>query len=428
VGIKQAKRKSDPSKDMKHDYDVLVSKIPLRLKLEQHDLVDRLRKESARLWNDILDIHWWLWSSYRVWSSESQMKKLFNAKTHKLHSQTIQATIELHQETCDRTREQRVQGNLDWKYPWRYKRFFSVNYKKIALRHLEKTDCIVFSNGRNEESLVIKRPKHIPFTSIHSAEIVWAYNQYWLHLAIEKPKLITVTDSGIAGADPGEIHALTLTDGKEHLILTARELRSLYQLRNKVLAQLSKKISKKRKGSKAFWKLVRRKQNFLAWISKKVDYALHCLSKMAIDWCVKRGIKKLYLGNPDGVQKSSHNKRSRNVNQKLSNWPFGELRRMLEYKAKRHGIILEKINEAYTSGTCPVCGTFTKQHSRNYGCPACKATGHRDVVGASNIRNKGMEGEITAGREMPKYQETKYRRVEVCPHLRQWRSAHDRAA
>ncbi|HBW39099.1 MAG TPA: hypothetical protein DEF89_29260, partial [Desulfosporosinus sp.] len=70
MGIKQAKRKSDPSKDMKHDYDVLVSKIPLRLKLEQHDLVDRLRKESARLWNDILDIHWWLWSSYRVWSSE----------------------------------------------------------------------------------------------------------------------------------------------------------------------------------------------------------------------------------------------------------------------------------------------------------------------------------------------------------------------
>ena len=124
-----------------------------------------------------------------------------------------------------------------------------------ALRHLEKTDCIVFSNGRNEEHLVIKRPKHT-FTSIHSAEIVWAYNQYWLHLAIEKPKLITVTDSGIAGADPGEIHALTLTDGKEHLILTARELRSLYQLRNKILVQLTKKISKKRKGYKAFWKLV----------------------------------------------------------------------------------------------------------------------------------------------------------------------------
>ncbi|WP_158408567.1 hypothetical protein [Desulfosporosinus fructosivorans] len=53
----------------------------------QHDLVDRLRKESALLWNDILDIH---------------------------------------QETCDRTREQRAQGNLDWKYPWRYKQNGSV--------------------------------------------------------------------------------------------------------------------------------------------------------------------------------------------------------------------------------------------------------------------------------------------------------------
>lgn len=428
MSIKRAKHESDEQEGTKKDYDVLVSKIRLRLNPSQRVLVDRLRKESARLWNDVLDIHWWLWSSYRVWSSESQMKKLFNGKTHKLHAQTIQATIELHQETCDRTRKQRAQGKLNWKYPWRYKQFFSVKYKKIAFRHLEKTDSIVFSNGRNEEPLVIKRPKHISFKSIHSAEIVWTYNQYWLHLAIEKPKPIKIKNSGCAGADPGEIHALTLTDGKVHLILTARELRSLYRTRNKVLAQLSKKISKKLKGSKAYWKLVRRKQDFLAQISKKIEYVMHCLSKMTIDWCVERGIKKLYLGNPAGVQKSSHNKRSRKVNQKLSNWPFGELRKMLDYKAKRHGIILERINEAYTSGTCPVCGTFTKQHSRNYVCPSCKSIGHRDVVGSSNIRDKGMNGEITAGREMPKYQETKYRRVEVCPHLRQWRSALDWAA
>jgi len=70
VGIKQAKRENDLSKHMKKDYDILVSKIPLRLTLVQHDLVDRLRKETARLWNDILDIHWWLWDSYRVWSLE----------------------------------------------------------------------------------------------------------------------------------------------------------------------------------------------------------------------------------------------------------------------------------------------------------------------------------------------------------------------
>ena len=416
MGIKQAKRRRNEAKGAKDDYDVLVSKSPLRLNAKQLVLVDRLRKESARLWNDVLDIHWWLWNSYKVWNNESQFKKIFNGKSHKLHAQTIQAVIELHQETCERTREQRAQGNSDWKYPWRYKQFFSVKYKKIALRYLEKTDSIVFSNGRKEEPLVIKRPKHIHFEAIHSAEIVWAYHQYWLHLAVEKPKVGEVTGTGIAGADPGEIHALTLTDGKEHLILTARELRALYQLRNKVLAQLSKKISKKRKGSKAFWKLVRRKRKFLARSSRKVEYALHSLSKMAVEWCVERGIKKVYLGNPDGVQKNTHNKRSRKVCQKLSNWPFGELRRMLEYKAQRYGVTFERINEAYTSGTCPACGTFTKQHSRNYNCSACNATGHRDVVGASNIRDKGMTGVISAGRVMPKFQETKYRRVEVRPH------------
>lgn len=428
MGIKQSKRVKNKFKSSKKNCDVLVAKITLNLNSNQRELVDRLRKESARLWNDILDIHWWLWSSYHVWSSESQMKKLFNGKTHKLHSQTIQATIELHQESCDRTRVQRAQGNLNWKYPWRYKRFFSVKYKRIALRYLDKSDSIVFSNGRNEEPLVITRPKHIPFEIIHSAEIIWSYNRYWLHLAVEKPKQVQVIGSAIAGADPGEIHALTLSDGKEHLILTAREIRSLYQFRNKVLAQLSRKISKKKKDSKAFWKLVRRKRNFLAKIDQKVKYALHCISKMAVDWCVEHGIKKVFLGNPDGVQKNTRNKRSHKVNQKVSNWPFGELRRMLEYKANRHGITIERMNEAYTSGTCPVCGTFTKQHSRNYVCAACGATGHRDVVGSVNIRIKGIDKEISSGREMPQYKETKYRRVEVHPHLRQWRSAPDRAA
>ncbi|WP_144554422.1 hypothetical protein [Bacillus sp. X1(2014)] len=79
------------------------------------------------MWNDCLDLHWWLYDAYQVWTSASEKKQWYNATTHKLHSQTIQAIIELHEETCKRTRELRTKGKKQWRYPWKYKKFFSLN-------------------------------------------------------------------------------------------------------------------------------------------------------------------------------------------------------------------------------------------------------------------------------------------------------------
>ena len=91
-----------------------------------------------------------------------------------------------------------------------------------------------------------------------------------------------VEGTGVAGGDLGEIHALTLSDGKNHIILTGRELHSLHRLRNKVLGHLQKKISKSKKGSKSRYKLIVRKRKFLEKMERKIEYVTHCISKMAI--------------------------------------------------------------------------------------------------------------------------------------------------
>jgi putative transposase len=409
VSVKK-KKKTTPAAD------ILVRKFPLNLNSIEHELVDRLRKESARLWNDAIDLHWWLYDVYKIWSDASEKKKWFNAKTHKLHAQTIQAIIELHEETCKRTKEQRDKGNLNWKYPWKYKGYFSVKYKKIAISF--DGEFLIFSNGRKEEQLKIKKPNHIDFESIKNAEIVWHFNQYWLHVGLEIPKKAKVTGKNTAGGDPGEIHALTLSNGTSHLIITGKELRAAHQFRNKILAKLSRKISKKKKGSKSFWKLVERKRKFLAKMDRRIEYLEHAISKMAIDWCVENNVKKLFIGNPDGVQKNTKKKHSKKINQKLSNWSFGRLYKKIEYKGKLQGIKVEKINESYTSGTCPKCSNFKKQTGRTFKCSNCGETGHRDVVGAINIREKAIHKKITGGRNVPKLNEVKYRRV-CLTHVKQ---------
>ena len=68
-------------------------------------------------------------------------------------------------------------------------------------------------------------------------------------------------------------------------------------------------------------------------------------------------------------------------NQKLSNWSFGKLYSLLEYKLKAKGIEIEKVDESYTSQTCPVCGKRKKSNNRNYRCK-CGYKEHRDIHGA----------------------------------------------
>ncbi|MEH7479558.1 transposase [Neobacillus drentensis] len=94
----------------------------------------------------------------------------------------------------------------------------------------------------------------------------------------------------------------------------------------------------------------------------------------------------------------------------MSNWSFGQLIGKIKYKLKLRGVKVQLVEESYTSGTCPSCGEFRKQRNRNFDCH-CGAEGHRDVVGAINILDKSVNKRLTKNRELPKIEDTKYRRV-----------------
>jgi len=98
----------------------------------------------------------------------------------------------------------------------------------------------------------------------------------------------------------------------------------------------------------------------------------------------------------------------------LSNWSFGQLIEKITYKLKLRGVKVQLVEESYTSGTCPSCGEFSKQWNRNFRCP-CGAKGHRDLVGAVNILDKSINKQFKKNRELPKIEDTKYRRVLLTP-------------
>ncbi len=128
---------------------------------------------------------------------------------------------------------------------------------------------------------------------------------------------------------------------------------------------------------------------------------LHKTTRAFVNWCLENQVKQVVVGEVEGVQRNTsckkkqnkHKKRSARHNQKMSQWQFGRITSYLQYKLAAEGISLEKVNEAYSTQTCPVCGRKKKPSSRNYSC-RCGYREHRDIHGAKNILSKYKYGEF----------------------------------
>ena len=78
--------------------------------------------------------------------------------------------------------------------------------------------------------------------------------------------------------------------------------------------------------------------------------------------------------------------RSRRTNRRLSSWPRGELHRQIEYKAALAGVPVIKVNPAWTSKTCPVCGARRRERvGQDFVCSVCDWEMDRQHNAACNI-------------------------------------------
>ncbi|ACV62950.1 transposase, IS605 OrfB family [Desulfofarcimen acetoxidans DSM 771] len=402
-----SKCKNNQSKKSKSKcINILVNKFPVYLTPEQTSLACTLQREASKVWNTTCTVHRTIYIKHHCWLDEGAMKAFVKGK-YGVHSQSAQAIVETYFECCERTGKLREQGVTDWRYPHRRKRFFTVTWKPLGITYEGK--MLTLSNGRGRESLILNLPKRLSGAVIKLVQLVWHRNLYWLHVTVEKPALKKVQGGVTAAIDPGEVHAVAITDGKKSLAVSGRLLRSLRRLRNKVLRRLQKAISKTKKGSKQRNKLLAAKYRFLNNIERRIEHVMHTISAIVSKWCFERNVNTVYIGNPEGVRKKDCGKKH---NQRMSQWTFGELRRMLEYKLKRHGIKLIPVDERGTSGTCPACAEYTKQTGRTYKCGKCGFAGpHRDMVGASGILDKSVNGKFTKGRKLP--EKVEYARLKV---------------
>ncbi len=365
-----------------------------KLKIPYSVQLDELNSASASVWRECLalqEVWCYMHGSWGYFpcikSCELWMDKQLS-KTQPLHSQSIQEVRSRYFKNWYGFRVLRRNGDKTARPPHKEKRFQTTTWKKSAIRFKDGLfgKQVVLSNGRGNKPLVMDLPKKFNIKNIPAIiNLVYNRGQYELHFVYKIDKAIKSKSEGIVGVDIGEIHPMVSHDGVITNIFNGRYIRSLYRLRNKVIASYDSKIDRCKRHSQRWWHLVHRKWKRIRKIDNQIMDGLHKHTTKFVKICEERDIGTIVLGDLTGIRDNiNYGKRA---NQKLHQWAFGKITQLIIYKAKALGIKVEVIDESYTSQTCPSCGKKHKPSNRNYKCK-CGFTYHRDGVGAINIRQK----------------------------------------
>ena len=347
--------------------------------IESTDQLEKLSRASAKLWNDVCKWYWRTVNRQDHWLSKTAMRK-WHCKSHDvLPSQTAQEVAEQFYEAVGSWHERGRKGNS----PKRCDKTYNVlrwTYQGVTLR---EDGVLRLSTKRGEDSILIDWPVD---TEPRTVEIGKRPGGFVVRAQYDTQPVDRTTGDKVAGIDLGEKHLAAVFTGEDAFTINGGELRALRHYQNRLKAKLDAKIDRKERGSNRWEKLVKTKNQQLGHIKGKITDLLHKLSRKVVEMLLERRVSAVAIGDVRGIRDRTHY--GSQMNQRLHQWAHGEFARMIEYKAELAGITAHRVNEAYTSQGCPQCGHRQKPSGRDYTCGKCGFHGHRDVVGAANIRRK----------------------------------------
>nr|DAH94680.1 MAG TPA: endonuclease [Caudoviricetes sp.] len=219
-----------------------------------------------------------------------------------------------------------------------------------------------------------------------TAKLVNKHGMFFLHIPVtyEISMLNKSEVSNVVGVDRGIRFLAATYDSKGKSVFydgnIIKQKRAHYKALRKHLQQVGTPSSRRR------IKAIGQREN--RWMQD----VNHCISKALVE------------SNPDGtmfVIEDLTGIRSATERVKVKNrcisvsWSYYDLEQKLSYKALRHHQLVEKVNPAYTSQSCPKCG-HTEKANRNkkihfFCCKNCGYKSNDDRIGAMNLHRMGIE-------------------------------------
>jgi putative transposase len=287
-----------------------------------------LNAESGRAYSNMLVRHYRLYRKQGVWLAPKAGERLEDALggPTSLHAHSRDAAQQGFYKACKTARACRHQG-LEVKYPHRRKRFRTTIWKRTGISRAAGT--LVLALARGLAPVQVALPSHLLAAAsvVLEARLVWdrAARHYSWHLVVEDGCApLPAPGTGTAAVDLGEIHPAALTDGTETCIITCRALRANAQYTAKRLSEIRAKQARKQPGSRAFRRLQRRKNRFLAKQKRRARDMEHKVSRAVVTWAKERHIGTLVIGDVRDVADGKRlNTKSQ---QKIGLWSHGRQR------------------------------------------------------------------------------------------------------
>lgn len=219
-----------------------------------------------------------------------------------------------------------------------------------------------------------------------TARLVYKHGKFFLHIPVtyEIFELRHEEISNIVGIDRGIRFLAATYDSNGKSVFcngnAVKQKRAHYKALRKQLQQVGTPSSRRR------IKAIGQREN--RWMQD----VNHCISKALVE------------SNPDGtlfVIEDLTNIRSATERVRVKDryvsvsWSYYDLEQKLTYKAINHHQLVEKVNPAYTSQTCPKCG-HTEKANRDkrihlFCCKNCGYKSNDDRIGAMNLHRMGIE-------------------------------------
>ncbi|MFB5281833.1 RNA-guided endonuclease InsQ/TnpB family protein [Peribacillus sp. Hz7] len=373
-----------------------------------------MQREAASVWNDIVREATSYYVSRKKWLSKTEIQ-FVRKQTYQLHSQTVQAIADKYEANRETIRQLR-KTDKKAKYPWRRKYYYCIPLKKASMDITKDTISIKKASygfslpewltkkkkknwnekfPKKNEAILLPNLSEEPLDECNYAEIVWRDSAYWFCYTVQVPERdVSSFDKKVAGADLGEIHAVAVATENKALLVSGRAMRSISQFRAKVLAELSKKMSRCKKGSNQWKKYKQAKYRIRQTSKNQLKELEHKTTKEVVSFLVEEQVTHFVIGHVSGIEKwtkkneKKKQKTSKVRRQQLSLWNQGKMKQKLTYKAALMGIKVEETEESYTSQDCPFCNGRHQAKGRHFICSVHKTEIHRDVNGAQNIARK----------------------------------------
>lgn len=115
----------------------------------------------------------------------------------------------------------------------------------------------------------------------------------------------------------------------------------------------------------------------------------HKVSKQIIQFVLGKKAKYINIEDLSDFSKQETNQLF------LRNWSYYQLQQFIIYKAKMYGIEVRKINPAYTSQTCSVCGYVCKENRKTQADFCCQKCGYHSNADFNAAKNIAMSTNFT---------------------------------